>query len=75
MNQNLHVCTIYFRPEVVYDVISGRNIKTIEGILVVNFEVASSNSFRDIQTRRPTDWWGSAKRYVTYPTATVVYNT
>ena len=24
-------------------------------------------------TRRPTNWWGSAKRDVTYPTATVVY--
>ena len=25
-------------------------------------------------TRRPTNWWGSAKRDVTNPTATVVYN-
>ena len=48
MTPNLHVCTTCFRPEVVYDVISGRNVKTIEGYLVVNFEVASSNSFIDI---------------------------
>ena len=26
------------------------------------------------KTRRPTNWWGSAKRDVTHPTATVVYN-
>ena len=45
MTQNLHVCTICGRPEVVYDVISGRNVKTIEGYLVVNVEVTSSNSF------------------------------
>ena len=31
MTQNLHVGTICFRPEVVYDVISGRNVKTIKG--------------------------------------------
>ena len=48
MTQNLHVCTICCRPEVVYDVISGRNVKTFERYLVINFEVASSNSFRDI---------------------------
>ena len=47
--QNLHVCTICCRPEVVYDVISGRPVKTIEGYHVVNFEVAISNSFRYIQ--------------------------
>ena len=33
----------------VYDVISGRNVKTIEGYFVVNFEVDSSNTFRDIK--------------------------
>ena len=49
MTQNLHVCTICFRPEVVYDVISGINVKTIEGKLAANLEVASSNNFRDIQ--------------------------
>ena len=47
MTQNSHVCTICFRPEVVYDVISGRNVKTIKGNLVVYLEFASSNSLRD----------------------------
>ena len=49
MTQNLHVCTICCRPEVVYGVISGRNVRTMEGYLAINFEVATSNSFRDIQ--------------------------
>ena len=31
MTKHLHVCTICFRPEVVYDVVSGRNVKTTEG--------------------------------------------
>ena len=49
MTQNVHVCTICFRPEVVYDVISGQNVKTIEGSLVLNFEAANCNGFQDIQ--------------------------
>ena len=51
MTQNLYASTICYRPEVVYDVISGRNVKIIKGYLVVNFEVAISNSFRDIQNK------------------------
>ena len=46
MTINLHVCTICLRPEAVYDVISGRNIKTIERYHAANFRVASSNTFR-----------------------------
>ena len=49
MAQNLHVCTISFRLEVVVDVISGRNVNTLESYLVVYFEVDSSDSFRDIK--------------------------
>ena len=49
MTQTLHVCTICCRPEVVYDVISGRNVKAINACVVVNFEIASSSSFRDIK--------------------------
>ena len=49
MTQNVHVCTICCRMEVVYDVIFGRNVKTIESYLAVNFEIACSNGFRDIQ--------------------------
>ena len=46
MTQSEHVCAICCRPEVGDDdVISGRNVKTLEGYLVVNFEVARSNSF------------------------------
>ena len=49
MSQNLHVCMICCRLEVVYDVISGQNVKNIEGYPVVNFEIASFDSFRDIK--------------------------
>ena len=38
---------ICYRLEVDCDVISGQNVKTIEGYVAVNVEVASSNSFRD----------------------------
>ena len=51
MTPNLHVCTICCRPEVVYGVISGLDVKTMESYLVINFEVASSNSFQDIQNK------------------------
>ena len=37
------------RLEVDCDVISGRNVKTITDYVAVNFEAASSNSFRDIK--------------------------
>ena len=40
---------ICFWPEVVYDVISSRNVKTVIGYIVVNFEVAIYSSFRDIK--------------------------
>ena len=48
MTHNLYVCTVRFRPEIVYDVIYGRSIKTVGGSLMLNVEVAGSNSFRDI---------------------------
>ena len=32
------------------DIISGRNVKTIEGYVMLNFEVTRSSSFQDIQT-------------------------
>ena len=55
MTENLPDCTICLRSEVIYDVISGSNVKTIEGYLEVNFEVALAlivfeilkTSFRD----------------------------
>ena len=49
MTQNLHVCVFYYLPEAVYEVISGRNVKTIEGYLLVKFEGARSNNLRDIK--------------------------
>ena len=36
------------RPEEADDVMSGENVKTINGYAVLNFEVASCNSFRYI---------------------------
>ena len=41
-----HVYAICGRPEVADDVISHQNVKTIEGYVVVNFEVTSFISFR-----------------------------
>ena len=41
MTQNEHVYAICCRPEVACDVISGGNVKTIEGYAVLNFEVVS----------------------------------
>ena len=38
-----HVYAICCRLEVSDDVISGRNVNTIDGYVVVNFEVASSS--------------------------------
>ena len=46
MTQNEHVYAICCGLEVDNDVISGRNA-TIEGYIVVNFEVVSSSGFRD----------------------------
>ena len=47
MTQNWHVCVICCRPEVDFDAISGRIVKTIGDYALVNFEVASSKTFRD----------------------------
>ena len=41
MAQILHICVICCRQEATYDVISGLNVKTIEGYLLVNSEVAA----------------------------------
>ena len=48
MNQNEHVYAIYCRPEVVGDVISSENVKTMEGYAVLIYEVASFSSYRYI---------------------------
>ena len=51
MAQNERVYAIFCRTEIAGGVIYGENVKTIEGYRAVNFEneVASSNSFWDIQ--------------------------
>ena len=51
MTKNEHVYVIFYRPEVDDDVVSGRNVNTIEGYIVANFEVAGSSSFRDFPKR------------------------
>ena len=58
MTQIRHVCAIWCRPEVKCDVISGQNVKTIVGDVVVKFEVASSNSFQDISKKSFRDGGG-----------------
>ena len=47
VTQSGKVCANCCRPEVDCDVIVYRNVKTIEGYVVVNVEVASSNCFCD----------------------------
>ena len=49
MTKNENVYMLCCRPEVDGDVISCCNVKTIEGCVVVNFEVASSNTFPDFR--------------------------
>ena len=53
MTQNEHVYAICCRLEVAGDVISSEQAKTIERYAVLNFEVASFNSFRDIEQESP----------------------
>ena len=49
MTQHEHVYAICCRREVAGDVISGENVKAIEGYALLNVEAVSSSSFRDIQ--------------------------
>ena len=49
MAQNEHVYAICCPPEAAGEAISSENVKTIEGYVVLNFEVASFRSFRDIK--------------------------
>ena len=58
MTQNEHVYAICCRPDVAGDVISGENVKTIEGYAVLNYEVASFNSYRDIKKKSFHDGGG-----------------
>ena len=49
MAQIEHVYAICCRPAVAGDVISGDDVKTVEGYAMLNLEVASFSSFRDIK--------------------------
>ena len=60
--QNEHVHAIFCRPGGAVDVISGANIRTIEGYIVINFEVATSISFREIQKQTLRDGGGGGHR-------------
>ena len=47
MTQIEHVYAICCRPEAAGDVISGENVKTLEGHALLYFEAASVSSFRE----------------------------
>ena len=49
MTQNERVYTICCRPEVAGDVLSGANVKSIEGYALLTYEFANSSNFRDIK--------------------------
>ena len=51
MTQNEHVCAIFCRPEVADDVISGENVKTLEGYFTLQFETVSLSTFRANQNQ------------------------
>ena len=51
MTQNEHGYAIWCRLEVAGDVISGENVKTIEGYALYNFEAASISSFHENQNQ------------------------
>ena len=75
MSQHEHVYAICCRLESVDDVISGQNVKTIECYVWTILKLLVLVVSEIFKTRKPTNWWGSAKRDVAHPTATVVYNT
>ena len=60
MTKNEHVFVICCLPGVTGDIISGRNVKTVEGYVLVNFGVASSSNFQDTQQNKSSR--GSDKR-------------
>ena len=49
---------IFCRLEAGDDAVSGRNLKIVEGYILVNFEIISSNNVRDFQKKKPTIRWG-----------------
>ena len=55
MTQNEHVYAFCCRLEGAGDIISSTNVRTNEGYIVLNFEVAGFSSFRDIEQEKPTN--------------------
>ena len=51
MTKNEQFYAICCRPEVAGDVVSGENIKTIDGYALLNFEAAIIYSFRENQNQ------------------------
>ena len=51
MTQNEHAYAICYRPEVAGDVVSGDNLKIIEGFAALNLESASVSSFQENQNQ------------------------
>ena len=50
MTPNKHVYAICCRLEVAGNIVSGKNVKTVENYAVLHFEVASFSSFEDIKS-------------------------
>ena len=51
MAQNEHVYAICCRPEAAGDIVSGEEVKTVEGYALLNFETANISSFRENQNQ------------------------
>ena len=51
MTKNEHVNAIFCRPEIAGDVISGGNVETVDGYVVLNFEADSVSSFHANQNQ------------------------
>ena len=49
--QNEHVYAIFCRPEVAGEVISGENVKTVEGYAVLHFAAARIIRLRETQNQ------------------------
>ena len=49
------------------------NQEVNQGNLACDWPINHLFNLNQLQTRKPINWWSSAKSDVTYPTATVVY--
>ena len=67
MAQNLHVCAICCRPEVVNDVISGVGVDNIGTDVRMKFGDSRSNGFRDIRGANFVSNERTNERKLAYP--------